>query len=597
MGGSIHVIHKIEDALEIVDLGLDDDTPSEGAKETHLFKSSGDPLYVLVIKAEALLKNGFRYIKELLLQHHNHKLKQAWNTLTQNNINIYSVKTDCFTIRASDLERALTLLPFDQGHGTWRVSKMDDINYPYEKLTIRQARSFSYSNLKTTEIKIKDEWNTEELCEIFEKHRRVMVRAEYAGCGKSFACKAMEKRGHKVLFVCPTNKLAQNNNEHGITLHNFFGIGMHADRMVSKFDASGYDVIVFDEIYFANIRMLVRIRNYCLANPDKIIVATGDTNQLECIDLIANNIDYDEYMTHCIDTIFPYNLTLKENKRLKSKKDRKTLIDFKRDCFDESIPLVEVVKRYFRQTDEITTTNNIAYMNSTCERVAKEVREKLGKKGPYEVGEKLVCRKFVKEGKHKFKVNFEFTISKVTPHDLTLKDESTDEEMEIGRNTADRYFIHSYCRTCHSFQGSSIDDQITILDWRFKFVNRKWLYTAVTRATELKNVMFYSGRTANHTMQDERQLDRYLIAKVAHYRKQDRDAGRKIRIESYLTPEWLKAQYGKNCSGCGDCLTFEIKGIQVLSNLTADRFDNGLDHSLDNIVPLCCSCNQRKAGW
>jgi hypothetical protein len=138
-----------------------------------------------------------------------------------------------------------------------------------------------------------------------------MVRAEYAGCGKSFACKAMEKRGHKDLFVCPTTKLAQNNSENGITLHNFFGVGMHADRMVSKFDASTYDVIVFDEIYFANIRMMVRIRSYCLANPDKIVVATGGTNQLECIDLIANNIDCDAYMTHCIDTIFPYNMTLR----------------------------------------------------------------------------------------------------------------------------------------------------------------------------------------------------------------------------------------------------------------------------------------------
>jgi 5-methylcytosine-specific restriction endonuclease McrA len=169
--------------------------------------------------------------------------------------------------------------------------------------------------------------------------------------------------------------------------------------------------------------------------------------------------------------------------------------------------------------------------------------------------------------------------------------------MEIGRNTADRYFIHSYCRTCHSFQGSSIDDKITILDWRFKFVNRKWLYTAVTRATELRNVMFYSGRTANHTMQDERILDKYLIAKVAHYRKQDRDAGRKINQETYVTPEWLKAQYGKNCSSCGDCLTFEIRGNQVVSNLTADRFGNGLDHTVDNVIPLCCTCNQRKAGW
>jgi hypothetical protein len=272
--------------LEIIDLGLDDDTPSQGARETHLFKTSCDPLYVQVIKAEALLKNGFRYIKELLLQHHNRKLKQAWDTLTKNN-KVHSVKTDCFTIRASDLEGAQSLLQFDQGHGSWRVSKIDDINYPYDKLTVKQARSFSFSKPTTTNINVKDEWNIQELCDVVEKHRRVMVKAEYAGCGKSYACKAMEKRGHKVLFVCPTKKRAQNNNENGITLHNFFGIGMHADRMVSKFDASGYDVIAFDEIYFANVRMMVRIRNYCLANPDKIIVATGDTSASTSLQIIS----------------------------------------------------------------------------------------------------------------------------------------------------------------------------------------------------------------------------------------------------------------------------------------------------------------------
>jgi hypothetical protein len=111
-----------------------------------------------------------------------------------------------------------------------------------------------------------------------------------------------------------------------------------------------------------------------------------------------------------------------------------------RDCFDESISIAEVVKRYFKQTDEIATTNNIAYMNTTCERVAKAAREKLGKKGAYEVGEKLVCRKFVKEGKNKFKVNFEFVITGVNQTTLTIKGESTDEEAEIGRNTADRCY-------------------------------------------------------------------------------------------------------------------------------------------------------------
>jgi hypothetical protein len=40
-------------------------------------------------------------------------------------------------------------------------------------------------------------------------------------------------------------------------------------------------------------------------------------------------------------------------------------------------------------------------------------------------------------------------------------------------------------------------------------------------------------------MQDEMILDKYVFSKVAHYRKQDRDASRKIGRR--LTPEWLKA--------------------------------------------------------
>ena len=64
------------------------------------------------------------------------------------------------------------------------------------------------------------------MCDIFEAKRRVMVRAEFAGCGKTYSCKGMELRGHKVLIVCPTNKLAQKNK--GVTMHKFFEIGHQA---------------------------------------------------------------------------------------------------------------------------------------------------------------------------------------------------------------------------------------------------------------------------------------------------------------------------------------------------------------------------------
>ena len=118
-----------------------------------------------------------------------------------------------------------------------------------------------------------------------------MVRAEFASFGKSYTCKHMANRGHKVLFVCPTNKLASNygeHGEHGVTLNKFFSIGMTEDSKMARFDDSPYDSVVFDEIFFASIRKLARIKNYADKHPEKIIIATGDTNQLETIDIVSN---------------------------------------------------------------------------------------------------------------------------------------------------------------------------------------------------------------------------------------------------------------------------------------------------------------------
>ena len=62
---------------------------------------------------------------------------------------------------------------------------------------------------------------------------------------------------------------------------------------MSKFDDSQYDTIVFDEIFFSSIRKLARVKRYCNEHPDKIVIATGDTSQLESIDCIRNQRNYD----------------------------------------------------------------------------------------------------------------------------------------------------------------------------------------------------------------------------------------------------------------------------------------------------------------
>jgi hypothetical protein len=77
------------------------------------------------------------------------------------------------------------------------------------------------------------------------------------------------------------------------------------DAQMAKFDSSPYHVIIFDEIYFTSIKMLSAIKRYADEHPDKIILGTGDTCQLEPIDSLTNNLDPTEYADHCIDTIFP----------------------------------------------------------------------------------------------------------------------------------------------------------------------------------------------------------------------------------------------------------------------------------------------------
>ena len=47
-----------------------------------------------------------------------------------------------------------------------------------------------------------------------------------------------------------------------------------------------------------------KIKKYSETKLDNIIIATGDTNQLETVSQLSNTISYEEYANHCIDTMF-----------------------------------------------------------------------------------------------------------------------------------------------------------------------------------------------------------------------------------------------------------------------------------------------------
>ena len=83
--------------------------------------------------------------------------------------------------------------------------------------------------------------------------------------------------------------------------------------------------------------------------------------------------------------------------------------------------------------------------------------------------------------------------------------------------------MRDYWRACHNFQGSSIDKEITILDWKFVHVNRKWIYTAITRARDLNKVYFHDYA---EKPESEQEMMSYFQSKVERYKQQDRKGRR-----------------------------------------------------------------------
>ena len=79
-----------------------------------------------------------------------------------------------------------------------------------------------------------------------------MLRAKYAGSGKSFIGKHLQKMGYNTLFVVPENMLKQDIDCDAETLNTFFSIPVSKGDRLPRYDYSPYQVIVFDKIYMSS---------------------------------------------------------------------------------------------------------------------------------------------------------------------------------------------------------------------------------------------------------------------------------------------------------------------------------------------------------
>ena len=69
--------------------------------------------------------------------------------------------------------------------------------------------------------------------------------------------------------------------------------------------------------------------------------------------------------------------------------------------------------------------------------------------------------------------------------------------------TLDKHFRYDYCTTCHSAQAASIDGKIVIHEWeKSHLVTLEWLWCALTRSTDLNNVVFCENAEAENELNE-----------------------------------------------------------------------------------------------
>ena len=417
------------------------------------------------------------------------------------------------------------------------------------------------------------------------------------------------------MFVPPYNKLAQQIRTKGhdaATLNmllGFYGEGEEIKHFKSV-EVSKYDCICFDEIMINPPKILKKIDLYMMQHPDKKYFATGDVNQLQPINWTPNNVkDKREYLSSCIRRLFPNKFTLKINKRLKTQEQKDKLAQLYLDVFDTKKDIMETLKHHgfkiITEFSQVKTLSNICYFNYRTNEVNKYVHSKLVKKPSSAIKIKgveywkelnLTCKKHHKEKGKKLFVNYSYNLSSISDKVFTVVDPVEGTSMTLPTAKLNHFSL-PYANTCHSVQGMSIDVPMTIFDVNTPYVDRYFVWTALTRATDFNNVTIFQHSKKEVTDLHISRVKQYFQHKSDNYKRQDKTAGRLWNTsDEYVNADWFNDEYCKlpikSCSACLSPYEIHIDANgEVHTNLTADRINNKLTHVQSNIRLLCNHCN------
>jgi hypothetical protein len=223
-----------------------------------------------------------------------------------------------------------------------------------------------------------------------------------------------------------------------------------------------------------------------------------------------------------------------------------------------------------------------------------------GASGGNYVGQTLRCRMYLK--KPRLYINY--------CHDVLGFERSEkgdiigiyleDIDIPLAPSLVRKHFIYNFASTCHSLQGQSASNGITLFDVEGWYCTREWFYTALTRTTSLSEVYFWDveavGTVTGLPVVLRSDFKLALEAKLSGYRKQDENAGRTWEPSDFVDGEYIMGLYDEQDGKCAHCAESFPPRWKPDNNQqpTVDRIDNTFAHVKGNCVLACLQCNRAR---
>ena len=330
------------------------------------------------------------------------------------------------------------------------------------------------------------------------EHKKGCFMTGMGGTGKSYTINQLKAQlqPHEYRVCTPTLKSALVID--GPTIYSLFNINPHdhtyVKSTVDKMKKDGVEWIFIDEISMINSKVWAILRDIKIIYGFKFFLS-GDFGQLPPVEDVKYNVRESQVFKElCDGQILELTRNYRAEKCPEFKKFNNDLLDVR-----ASIPI-----KYSNYGKKVCR-RSLCWTNKTRKAVNAEqmLKEAEGKQCylinnmKVFVGLPLIANLTRSYGEKKNQAvvnNEEFTVTNITQKTVELTNERC--SLTLPHSLL-KGFDLAYCLTVHKAQGSTYDFPYSI--YEYKRFDEKMLYTAMSRATQMRNVNFvnryYTART------------------------------------------------------------------------------------------------------